>query len=458
MKVNGYLEDFLLRSCLKFILNINFKVSAMRKIIIGALSLFIACACTNEEYVLESVANQETGMSNTRSMSEVLQIANNAAQLLQGAQTRSVIRTVDPIATQYVITPSTRNAGGNDTLLYIVNYVNEQGFAVISANRQAEGLLAVVEQGSYGVDGKYYTDNPGFTAFMEQAEAYARSIQSLPPIIDEGNVPMEQKIINDTTYNNTIEPLVGVRWGQTGVECKYCPNGYAGCSNVAMAQIMSYFQHPLNMNITYPGASITSLNLNWTAIKKHKVDHSYQNCAATNDAHEAISLLMRQLGVLNKSNYGIGGTSTVADNVRRTFAQLGYNVSSSVMNYTDQSFETLIADGKLLYVRGDDRDMNTGRDSGHGWIADGASKLSVHSTMWVRPIHQLEWTLHTDFGITTTEYVHYNWGWDGNCNGYFVAGIFNPNRSNDYDNENLFYSNSSGYNYTNNIMFFTVTR
>ena len=89
----------------------------MRKTVIGALSLFIACACTNEEYVLESVANQETGMSNTRSMSEVLQIANNAAQLLQGAQTRSVIRTVDPIATQYVITPSTRNAGGNDTLV-----------------------------------------------------------------------------------------------------------------------------------------------------------------------------------------------------------------------------------------------------------------------------------------------------------------------------------------------------
>lgn len=225
----------------------------MRKTVLGALSLFIACACTNEEYVLESVANQETGMSNTRSMSEVLQIANNAAQLLQGVQTRSAIRTVDPTATQYVITPSTRNAGGNDTLLYIVNYADEQGFAVISANRQAEGLLAVVEQGTYGVDGKYYTDNPGFTAFMEQAETYARSVQSLPPVIDEGNVPMEQKIINDTTYNNTIEPLVSVRWGQTGIEGKYCPNGIAGCSNVAMAQIMSYFRYPLNMNITYPG-------------------------------------------------------------------------------------------------------------------------------------------------------------------------------------------------------------
>ena len=61
-------------------------------------------------------------------------------------------------------------------MLYIVNYADEQGFAVISANRQAEGLLAVVEQGAYGVDGKYYTDNLGFTAFMEQAETYTRSI------------------------------------------------------------------------------------------------------------------------------------------------------------------------------------------------------------------------------------------------------------------------------------------
>lgn len=347
-----------------------------------------------------------------------------------------------------------------------MNYADEQGFAVISANRQAEGLLAVVEQGTYGVDGKYYTDNPGFTAFMEQAETYARSVQSLPPIIDEGNVPMEQKIINDTTYNNTIEPLVSVRWGQTGIEGKYCPNKKAGCSNVAMAQIMSYFRYPLNMNITYPGASITSLSLNWAAMEQHKVAHSYQYCTATSDAHEAISQLMRQLGELNESDYIGEGTSTIEDdmtstiddNVRKNFAQLGYSVSNSLIDYDSQSFESLLANGNILYVRGDHRDDKTGKESGHSWIADGASKLSVHSTMWVRSIHQLEWTLHTDFGTKTTEYVHYNWGWDGNCNGYFVAGIFNPNRSNDYDNKNLFYSNSSGYNFTDNIMFFTVTR
>lgn len=433
----------------------------MRKTVLGALSLFIACACTNEEYVLESVANQETGMSNTRSMSEVLQIANNAAQLLQGVQTRSAIRTVDPTATQYVITPSTRNAGGNDTLLYIVNYADEQGFAVISANRQAEGLLAVVEQGTYGVDGKYYTDNPGFTAFMEQAETYARSVQSLPPVIDEGNVPMEQKIINDTTYNNTIEPLVSVRWGQTGIEGKYCPNGIAGCSNVAMAQIMSYFRYPLNMNITYPGASITSLSLNWTAIEKHKVDHSYQYCTATSDAHEAIGQLMRQLGELNESDYIGEGTSTIEDdmtstiddNVRKNFAQLGYSVSNSLIDYDSQSFESLLTAGNLLYVRGEREDKDSGKRIGHAWLADGAYKLSVHSTMWVRPINSLEWQLHTDFGTTSTEYIHYNWGFDGNCNGFFKLGIFGLNNEIDYDNPDWPYSNNLDRNYKFNVMY-----
>lgn len=434
----------------------------MKKFFLGAISLLIASACTNDEYVMENISNSSTETCMTRSMNEVLQIASNATQLLQNANTRSVTRTVDPTATQYVIAPSTRSSGGNDTLLYIVNYADGQGFAVVAANKQAEGLLAVVEKGSYGMDGEYYTENPGFTAFMEQAQEYAKTL-SLKTGNNSGGelVLTEHKLVRDTTYLNKIEPMVNVRWGQTGIEGKYCPNKVAGCSNVAMAQIMSYFQYPLSININYPDASVTSQYLNWSAIKEHEVVDIYQECNATYDTHEAISQLLRQLGYMNNSSYitNPNKTMTYDNNVRISFSQLGYNVSSSLISYNNQDIETLLANGSLLYMRGNHKDKETGEEMGHAWVADGIHKVSVHSTEWTRPMGQLGWTLTIDYGTQTTEYLHYNWGWDGNCNGFFVAGIFNPNSGSNYDNnKNWFYRNTSDYNFTTSIQYFTVSR
>lgn len=426
----------------------------MKHLWLGVWALLLAGACTNDEYLIETVPAETSEVRTTRSMEEVWQIANNATQLLENAQTRSVVRTIDPAATQYVTAPSTRSAGENDTLLYIVNYADEQGFAVVSANRYAEGLLAVVEQGSYGVDGEFHTDNPGFTAFMEQARNYStRSIPPGGPIIGtDPDVIWETKDVVDTTYKNKIEPMVAVRWGQTGIEGKYCPNGIAGCSNVAMAQIMSYFHYPYNISITYPGASVSSQYLNWTAMENHKVAHGYQDCTATNAAHESISQLIRQLGELNKSDYlEIGGTSTAANNVRNSFANMGYNVST-LDSYTDQSLERALALGKLMYMRGDDKDDN----GGHGWVVDGAYKYTTRTELWVRPINQINWQYHSLIGTKTVEYLHYNWGWDGNCNGFFVSKVFAPNRGAEYDDES--YSNSISYNFVNNVMYFTVSR
>lgn len=175
---------------------------------------------------------------------------------------------------------------------------------------------------------------------------------------------------------------------------------------------------------------------------------------------------MRQLGELNESDYIGEGTSTIEDdmtstiddNVRKNFAQLGYSVSNSLIDYDSQSFESLLTAGNLLYVRGEREDKDSGKRIGHAWLADGAYKLSVHSTMWVRPINSLEWQLHTDFGTTSTEYIHYNWGFDGNCNGFFKLGIFGLNNEIDYDNPDWPYSNNLDRNYKFNVMFFTVTR
>ena len=431
----------------------------MRNLWRGALLLLMAGACTNEDFVTEE-ANVSAGMletqSATRSIGEVLQIAENATRLLMGPQTRAVGRTIDPMATQYVVAPTTRAGGGNDTLLYIVNYADEQGFAVISANRNAEGLLAVTERGSYGVDGEYHADNPGFTAFMEKAKAYATSISgggkgdvsvTIPPL-------MGRKWVHDTIYKNKVEPMVRVRWGQTGIEGKYCPNGVSGCSNTAMAQIMSYFHHPQSIAITYEGASVSTQTLNWTAMEKHEVDHAYKGCTATEAGHEAISQLLRQLGEINESEYLYSPkeTLTSSENVRASFTNMGY-VVSTLDNYTEQHLDVALANGELIFMQGTDKD---GKGT-HAWIADGAYAYTVRTEEWRRPAGQLDWDFFGYAGSTTVEYLHYNWGWDGNCNGFFTSRMFSPDHGSRYDNTTS-YGNYVDRNYADDVFYFTVTR
>jgi hypothetical protein len=47
---------------------------------------------------------------------------------------------------------------------------------------------------------------------------------------------------------------------------------------------------------------------------------------------------------------------------------------------------------------------------------------------------------------------HINWGWDGNCNGYFNFGVFDVESANTYD-----YSHTiTGRNYNNYLQMITV--
>lgn len=425
----------------------------MKNIFKCALLLIIAGACTNDEFMIEGVDSptKPVGVQSVnRSMDEVLQIANNAARLLENAQTRSVGRTINPVATQYVVAPATRT-GENDTLLYIVNYANEQGFAVISANRNAEGLLAVTEQGSYGVDGEYYTDNPGFTAFMERAKAYASVT-----IGGDGFLPLlQQKLVSDTVYEYKIGPYINVRWGQSGIEGKFCPNHIAGCSPVAMAQIMSHFKYPSDLAITYDSASVSFTHLDWESMVKHEVDHRYRVCGATESAHDMIGLLIRQLGELSFSKYKDNATSTYFDDVRYALKTLNYQVSYITDYSPKQDLIDLLESGKLLLMRG--ISLAEEGSVGHSLAVDGAWIFTERLSQWVKEKNQLEWRFNCVLGETTKEYLHFNWGGNGNCNGFFKLGVFSPDNGT-YDNHGDLYDNNVGRDYKYGISYFTVSR
>lgn len=413
-----------------------------------AFSIFVSsCTDDNTESQLTNQYPSPVAGQSTRSLEEALSIAERAGNLIGGFCTRASSREVDPQNVKVVLQSSTRATSGGDTLLYVVNFANGQGFAVVSANENTEGLLAVTEEGTYDEDATSNESNEAFDDFMELAKLYVESASTASAITNEKR--MEFKSRTDTIKIVDIKPKVELQWGQTNIEGTYCPNGIAGCANVAMAQMMSYFCSPTSITVDYRNAPVSSLNLDWSAIKAHKSKHLYGGCTATDAAHEAIKILARQLGEDNESVYSVSGTSTNSSKVRKNFKKMGFKVSD-ITKYSNQNFETILNTNGLVYMWG-----YKSNGSGHSWVVDGTYHIKTLKTTWSRYKGDILWTL-SDKWEYEVRYLHMNWGYYGSYNGYFNSEVYKSWDKYKYDYSDRS-NNGIDVNYYKDIQYFSVS-
>lgn len=62
---------------------------------------------------------------------------------------------------------------------------------------------------------------------------------------------------------------------------------------------------------------------------------------------------------------------------------------------------------------------------GHAWVCDGGRR-----DIWYNTFTLIDGTKEE---ISGTLYFHYNWGYGGQDNGYFLSTIFNPSKGKNYD-------------------------
>jgi hypothetical protein len=104
--------------------------------------------------------------------------------------------------------------------------------------------------------------------------------------------------------------------------------------------------------------------------------------------------------------------------------------------------------------------LANGSYSGHAWVVDGYLKHRIIVSEWSRDANLFgaEWELISEGEPYYIEYYHMNWGWDGNCNGYFKTEVFETNKATEYDNTNSSFNNQIQRNYEYIVQYFTVTR
>ncbi|MBR4887009.1 MAG: C10 family peptidase [Muribaculaceae bacterium] len=385
-----------------------------KKLISFAAVALVLTACSSEEPITPPMTKNDAVGANPYRVSLTDALKNADAllgELGEGEATRSTERKVESV--EYYSRPGTRALGG-DTLLYLVNYADDAGFALLSADSRLRPIYAISDEGSMSFSDTTY--NKGLALFARGVESELVGFPDNPLPFNPSDSSIYNPIIPDfggTYIKSKVAPLLtpSVReWGQGLPYSSQCftSEGYqakVGCAAVAVGQIMSYHSWPQSYN---------GISFYWNSINN---GGSYMNLAQ----------FLRQLG--NPENldmtYGRGGqfdngSSAYPERYIPTFANMGYLTPNSLQSfyslavkiYLDKALTGEVGGGPVL-VNGYQKNSNDQEVLGHAWVIDGYIQYESKGSL-VPGGYLLHDTL-----------FHCVWGWDGQSNGYFWWDKYN---------------------------------
>ncbi len=306
---------------------------------------------------------------------------------------------------------------GSLTLYYIVSFENK-GFIIVSADDNLPPVLGYVFNSRYDEN-----QPPAFKNWMKDYEkqiiyAIHNNLLSGLSATNEWtrlltSTPEQLKQKKDI---KTVSPLIRTTWDQGKYYNNLCPltaNGpdghaWAGCVPTAMGQIMNYYRFPAsgtgsNMyNDTIPPEVYNSLSADFGNASYQWDLMPLEVTERQNDS--AVAKLLYHLGVSVNLNYGSDGSGMynhkAAYALRTNFhyspdCQYVFRDTATHTNWK-QLILSHLDEKKPLYYAGWADTINV---SGHAFVCD---------------------------GYQDTSYFHFNWGWGGLYDGYFLLDDLTP--------------------------------
>lgn len=292
-----------------------------------------------------------------------------------------------------------------DTILYIINFEDAGGFAIVSADKRANKVYAIIDEGALDVNEINKFNNPGFNMFMDDAIVSELSDIETYDLSSLNNLSFPSMLIDITINKPSLDyVLLKTKWGQDYPYNIFCPNGSTGCVPTAIAQIYSYYQ-PINAVNYYDRDEEVnrSSNLTWSKIISDCENASIYGVLTNGSAPQSslqVAHLMRYIGIGVKAYYyedgrTISNTAMALDFFRKN----GFPPSIRSQDYDSEVACDALSERYLIYVSGT---SNHNSYYGHAWVLDGAIKARYPNKE------------------TVDYYMHCNWGWDGIYDGYYL--------------------------------------
>lgn len=221
----------------------------------------IIISCTKEEFGHEeqSTTNESIyRLSPEQAQKNALEFINSLNGTTRSKLDNDKIGSVKAISASNRFTRSSANESINlDTLFYVVNFENDNGFVIASSDKREIPVFAYVEEGTYeDIDSipdeqerPQMEENNGYLSFicnLQELVINNRTLSHKDPnnydlLIYDGNIiGGDMPPINSPeTINEVQQPLLLTKWGQNTYNdyCNGCPTG---CVITAVSQIRQY--------------------------------------------------------------------------------------------------------------------------------------------------------------------------------------------------------------------------
>lgn len=319
------------------------------------------------------------------------------------------------------------NLQESDVPVYVFNFTDNQGFALVGGDSRLPGVLCVIDQGELSPERSM--DGEGTEIVLANIETYCRMCMGLPIIGPDGAIYSEEEYgvllpPKKETETRALPPayyrlletygsILECNWGQWfpfNYSC-FSPNGAqakAGCVPIAVGQIM--FHH--GINFTYG-----SRYFDWDIM--HEIKDS--SCEFTTENDYAVPMVadfVRLLGNTELLNASYSPTSTTAkkDSIPSCFEKIGYHSGGVFQPFSYPALLENLNNGPAIafgfdHYTTDYPGNNPHYYSSHTWVID--------QVLMFAPTKDLLLPLLT--------YSHCNWGRNGTNNGYFLNTTFNSN-------------------------------
>ena len=351
----------------------------------------------------------------------------------------------------------TRVSATTGNVIYAVNFKDEKGYALLAADdRIQEDVLAVVDEGSVSEeDFVLHTGNLAPTnnddlsesEYYEMVNSGVLAAGSTKQQINMQCVNYAEGMLDDrwdnghdifSSDNSTYEwkiikqvpRMVNTLWTQSTSEHdifdKYCPEvglifkkkAPAGCVCIAVSQIVAYHE--------YPSLCCNGVNIDYPSIKQvfRYNNRFYTGSDATKEMLARFTINIGALcDIKYHSIFGYNFGFAWPSDAEQCLRSLGYRNVRLDYVYDENLVLNSLDKGCPVFMS-----AISGIISGHAWVVDGYIKREYGSG--------------AGFVADYQTLVHCNWGWHGDCNGYFTSGIFHTqeavisdNISENHDND-----------------------
>ena len=291
-----------------------------------------------------------------------------------------------------------------ETSFYVFNF-GDTGFVILSADDNYRPIVG------YSNEGVFETENMSpeaayyLNSIAEGRSQALRTAQSAEVAV-EWEMLKESGKLPSRNRGKKATYLVETRWNQSDPYNYFCPHAsggpggkaYAGCVATAMSQVMKYWNHPAqgsgSHSYFYEGETLTA-NFGETTYDWDNMPLTITN-SSPQEQIDAVAYFMYHCGVAVDMMYSGSGSGAYSEDVPDAVLKyFGYSNKARLRardSYSLEEWQALLKDtfdqGWPVYYSG------SSSSAGHAFVCD---------------------------GYDDNDLFHFNWGWGGSSNGWFVV-------------------------------------